>query len=151
MDASGTPVIDPSGTPVIDPSGTPVIDPSGITIFTLTDNSGNSYTITPTFVWDVRRMDVVPSLNGLNNVVKYIHWTYSTTVTINDNSYTAYYTDIATLLPPETLFCPYNELTKETVCGWLDNTVNLPQMRKIVVSNLQGIFAPPILSLPLPF
>jgi hypothetical protein len=119
--------------------------------YTLTDNTGKTFDIDPLFVWNIRRMDVMPSFNGMTNVVKCIHWTYVVTATVEDVVYSAYYTDIANLLPPESQFTQYEKLTKEMVVEWLDNIVDLPKIKNIVIANLQNNFAPPIVSLPLPF
>ena len=126
-------------------------DPSSNNVYTLQDNSGNSYTISPTFVWEIRKIEAYPIYNNLPNVVKNIHWTYSTTVIINDISYFGYFTDIAKLPPPESdKFIPFDNVSKKDIEGWLDETVDLTQTKNIVISNLQNNFSPPIITLPIP-
>jgi len=122
-----------------------------ITTFNLTDYNSNVYTITPEFVWEIRRMDVVPVLNSLKNVVKNIHWTYSTTVIIDNVNYSAFYSDITVLKPPEIQFITYDELTKDIIISWLNSSINLNNLNSKIISRLQDKFAPNIVSMPLPF
>ena len=161
--SSNTVIVDTSGnnTVIVDTSGNNTIpttsDSSGnitspVTTYTLYDASGNPVYVTPDFSWDIRKMEVVPSENGMTNIVKYIHWTYNATATINGVEYKTYYSDITTLpTPTNPSFVQYEDLTPEIVYGWLDEFVNFTFVNTFISNNLQNAFNPPILALPLPF
>jgi hypothetical protein len=155
IDPSSNPVVvDPSDNTVIDPSSNPVVVDPSANIFTYTfyDASNNPYVVVPEFRWSVSRMEVVPSLNGLSNIVKNIHWVYYGNVEINGKKYSSYYSDITTLPPPVgDSFLPYENLTPEIVYGWLDSMANVGFARSFIYKNLQNAFNPPIIILPLPF
>lgn len=122
-----------------------------ITTFTLTDYHSNVYSITPEFAWKIRKMDVVPVVNSLTNIVKNIHWTYSTSVVINNVDYSTYYSDMTVLSPPETNFITYEELTQDIIVSWLTNIIDMNNLNSIVIERLQNKFSPPIVNIPLPF
>ena len=151
------PVVDPSLNPVVDPSLNPVVDPSlnPVVEFTYTfyDSSRNPYVVTPVFSWSISKMEVIPSLNGLSNTVKNVHWAYYGNVVINNKNYSSYYSDVTVLPPPlvENTFILYKDLTRKKVEDWLNNLVNLSFVRQFIYNNLQYIIAPPVVSLPLPF
>jgi hypothetical protein len=108
--------------------------------------------VVPEFKWGISKMEVVPNLNGLSNIVKNIHWVYYGSVDINGKNYRSYYSDITTLPPPASdSFVSYDNLTKEMVYGWLDSLANIGFARTFIYNNLQNMFNPPIISLPLPF
>jgi hypothetical protein len=53
--------------------------------------------------------------------------------------------------PSKDNFTPYNELTYEQVCDWLDNGLNVSEINKKLDTQIQNITQPPIVSLPIPF
>jgi hypothetical protein len=101
-----------------------------------------------TFRWEVVRLDAAPSENGLNNVVKIIHWKYHVTDGINNT----YMVGSMGLSPPNpAAFVDYNSLTEAEVVSWLETIVDKEEMQQSLISQLEAITNPPIVPQPLPW
>lgn len=101
-----------------------------------------------TFKWEVVRLDAAPSENGLNNVVKNIHWKYH----INDGVNSTHIVGSMGLFPPNPAsFVDYNDLTEADVVSWLETIVDKEELQESLMVQLQAITNPPVISKPLPW
>lgn len=77
-----------------------------------------------TTTWTIEKLICKSSENGLNNVVYQIHWKYTKSTTIGDETYSKYNNGIITIPSPDPqLFTSYENLTKEQVVGWVQTTL----------------------------
>jgi len=98
--------------------------------------------------WLISQMDTAPSEDGLNDVVKTVHWRYEG----KDGEYTAeVYGAMACATPSETDFTAYEDLTYEQVCTWLEAGLNVEAMNENLATQIENLKNPPIVNLPLPF
>jgi hypothetical protein len=97
-------------------------------------------------------MDSVPKEGELTDVVITVHWRRSATTVVDEKEY---YTDIYgaqsfTQTESEN-FTPYDELTYEQVCGWLEESMNMTMIDTPLYNQLNLIVNPPLIVLPLPW
>jgi hypothetical protein len=101
-----------------------------------------------TFTWEVVRLDTAPSENGLNNVVKIVHWKYHA----NDGTNNIYMAGSMGLSSPNpAAFVDYNDLTETEVVSWLEKMPEKEEMQQSLVMQLEAITNPPIVPQPLPW
>lgn len=103
-----------------------------------------------TYTWNITQLETAPSENGLEHVVKTIHWQYHAT----DGVYTADIIGRASLDPPDPMaYTPYMELTKEQVIIWLEAKLapELDELKIALDHKLQNIITPPIVRPSLPW
>lgn len=102
--------------------------------------------------WIISSMDTVPQEGTLIDVVQAVHWRRDAKEVDGDKTY---YGDIygAQAFPPphEASFTPYNELTFEQVCGWLEATLDVASLDSALDSQIELQKNPPIVQLPLPW
>ena len=100
------------------------------------------------FTWEVVRLDAAPSENGLNNVVKIVHWKYHA----NDGTNNIYMAGSMGLSSPNpAAFVDYNDLTETEVVSWLEKMPEKEEMQQSLVMQLAAITNPPIVPQPLPW
>lgn len=98
--------------------------------------------------WKINRLDCAPMQGSRMNVVKVVHWTCEDTV--NDVSASVYNT--CTLPPPDTDFIAYNNLTQDTVLGWIwANGVHKSSAEAAVAQRIQDQITPAVVQPPLPW
>lgn len=69
-------------------------------------------------MWQITKLDVVPSFNNLNNVVLNVHWKLTLTYQgITDSIEGVYPLDA----PIQETFVDYNNLTEQQVLDWIFN------------------------------
>lgn len=103
-----------------------------------------------TYTWNITQLETAPSENGLEHVVKFIHWKYHAT----DGAYTTDIIGIANLDPPDPMaYTPYMSLTKEQVIIWLEAKLapELDELKMALDHKLQNIITPPIVRPSLPW
>lgn len=101
-----------------------------------------------TYTWGIANLEVVPSEDGLSNVVKNIHWTLSAT----DGQFTASgYGSAGTGAVDPDAFTPYEELTQADVIGWLEQLLEVDQLRTSLANQIADQQNPPIITPPLPW
>lgn len=112
-----------------------------------------------TYTWTITKLDVVPSLNTLSNVVKNVHWMLTLTKEVNNVPYSTTCTGKITLdEPSESSFIAYDQITFENVVSWVENflgenQVNLLQsdLMSTVDSAISRTNNPPFINLRLPW
>lgn len=103
-----------------------------------------------TYSWNISQLETAPSENGLEHVVKTIHWKYIA----SNGVHTADIIGRANLDPPDPIaYTPYMELTKEQVISWLEAklALDIEEMKLAVDHKLQNIITPPITRPSLPW
>jgi hypothetical protein len=97
-------------------------------------------------------LDCVPALDGLSNVVTRAIWTMTGT----DGDLTAS-TSASTEFPaptPEQPFIAFEDLTEETVIGWVEECADaayLESRREVIAGMIAAQIAPPVITPPLPW
>ena len=102
--------------------------------------------------WYINAMDCKPQDGDLTDFVVVVHWNRNAKETINDKEYFAsVYGTQSFSAADVTDFIPYEELTYEEVCGWLDSTIDVPALDLNLDQQIENQVNPPIVVLPLPF
>jgi hypothetical protein len=108
--------------------------------------------MTISYSMNIDSLDCVPSLDGLSNVVTRAIWTMTGT----DGDLTAS-TSASTEFPapsPEQPFIAFEDLTEETVIGWVEANADaayLQSRREVIAGLISDQIAPPIVTPPLPW
>jgi hypothetical protein len=98
--------------------------------------------------WIISAMECIKNEGDLTDVVITIHWRYAAT---KDEVSTDIYGATSMPLPTGKEFTPYEELTKEQVCGWLEATLDVPAMENSLEAQLDLLINPTNVTLPPPF
>jgi len=98
--------------------------------------------------WVIAQLDTAPSLDGLTDVVKNVHYRYQG----QDGKFFAEAVGIMECATPsETDFTAYDDLTYEQICAWLEDGLNVEAMVTYLASQIDYQKNPPIINLPLPW
>lgn len=100
------------------------------------------------FKWIISAMECIKNEGDLTEVVITIHWRYQAT---KDEFTTDTYGAVSMPLPTGEEFTPYEELTKEQVCGWLEAALDVPTMEENLEKQLDLLINPVNVTLPPPF
>ena len=93
-------------------------------------------------------LDIVPSENGLTDVVKIVYWMYQ----VIDGNYSAtIYGSMACATPSETDFTAYPDLTEDQVISWLEAGLDVDALKANLDQQIEDQKNPPIVNLPLPW
>lgn len=102
--------------------------------------------------WYINAMDCKPQDGDLTDFVVVVHWNRNAKETINDVEYFAsVYGTQSFSAADVTDFIPYEELTYEEVCGWLDSTIDVAALDLNLDQQIENQVNPPIVTPPLPF
>ena len=102
--------------------------------------------------WYINAMDCKPQDGDLTDFVVVVHWTRNAKETINEVEYFAsIYGTQSFSAADVTDFIPYEELTYEIVCGWLDSTIDVAALDLNLDQQIENQVNPPIVTPPLPF
>ena len=102
--------------------------------------------------WYINAMDCKPQDGDLTDFVVVVHWTRNAKETINDVEYFAsVYGTQSFSAADVTDFIPYDQLTYEEVCGWLDSTIDVAALDLNLDQQIENQVNPPIVTPPLPF
>lgn len=100
------------------------------------------------FTWIISDLDCSPSLNGLDKVIRTIHYRASKT----QGGYTAEYAGALGMAEPhESSFTPYENVTKSVVENWLNEGCDLESIETDLDAQLDYIINKPIVNYGLPF
>jgi hypothetical protein len=95
------------------------------------------------YKWIIHQLECIPSKDGFSNIVNMIHWRYSGT----DGEYSAdTYGSVALETPEEDSFIDFNDLTEETVIGWIESKLEIEKLQTNINSNIDNQINPPIVS-----
>jgi len=102
--------------------------------------------------WYINELDCVPQDGNYTNFVVVVSWDRYAIETINEIEYTARVFGSQSFSTDNVSnFIPYNDLTYEIVCGWLDSTIDVVQLDLNLDAQIENKVDPPIIILPLPF
>lgn len=102
--------------------------------------------------WYINQMSCVPQDGELVDFVITVDWNRLAKETINDKEYFAsVYGSQSFSKDDVTNFIPYEDLTYEIVCGWLDGSLDVEALDLNLDAQIENQVNPPIVVLPLPF
>ena len=102
--------------------------------------------------WYINAMDCKPKDGDLTDFVVVVHWSRLANEIINDKEYsTSVYGTQSFSSEDVTDFIPYDQLTYDIVCGWLDNSMDVAAIDLTLDKQIENLVNPPIVTLPLPF
>lgn len=102
--------------------------------------------------WIINQMECVPQDGDLTDFVVTVHWNRNATELVNEIEYFATIYGSQTFSKDNvTNFIPYENLTYEIVCGWLDSTMDVEAIDLKLDQQIENQVNPPIVVLPLPF
>jgi ATP:corrinoid adenosyltransferase len=102
--------------------------------------------------WVINQLECLPQDGDLKDFVVVAHWNRNAKEVVNEKEYQAsVYGSVSFSKDNVTDFIPYDELTYEIVCGWLDNSLDVPALDANLDQQIENIINPPIITLPLPW
>jgi hypothetical protein len=106
-----------------------------------------------TYKWVVSSLDAYPKdAEGLTDVICVIHWRYQAEQVQGDKTYFAeVYGTLSVPSPDPADFIPYEEVTYEMVCSWLQSGLDQVSLDENLDAQIEGQINPKIITLPLPF
>ena len=100
------------------------------------------------YTWSFPQFDVVPSEDGMTNVVKTIHWRYDAV----DGDYSAgAYGTVGLGEPNPTDFIPYNQLTEQWTVDAVSASVDVPTLQETLAKQIADQKNPPVVPMQPPF
>jgi hypothetical protein len=102
--------------------------------------------------WYIDELQCVPQEGNYTDFVVIVNWTRYAKETINNVEYSTYiYNTQSFSTDNVSNFIPYEQLTYEIVCGWLDSTIDVEALDLNLDQQIETQVNPPIVVLPLPF
>jgi hypothetical protein len=102
--------------------------------------------------WFINQMDSLPTDGDLKDFVINVHWIRYAKETINEvDYYVSVYGAQSFSKDDVTNFIPYEDLTYDIVCGWLDASIDVEALDLNLDAQIENQVNPPIVVLPLPF
>ena len=102
--------------------------------------------------WIINQMDCVPQDGDLTDFVVTVHWNRNATEVVNEKEYFASVYGSQSFSKDDVAnFIPYEDLTYEIVCGWLDSSLDVEALDLNLDQQIENQVNPPIVVLPLPF
>jgi hypothetical protein len=101
------------------------------------------------YKWVINRLICVPKEEQMIDVVSIVFW--SRTVQTEDLIEASISDTLSCDKPSEENFIPYNELTYEEVCKWLNSNLDSIELDKQLDIKIENIKNPANIILPLPF
>ena len=102
--------------------------------------------------WVINQLDCLPTDGVYNDFVLVCHWNRNAKETINEKEYLANVYGSQSFSKDDVAnFIPYENLTYEIVCGWLDATIDTEALDLNLDAQIENQVNPPIVVLPLPF
>lgn len=115
------------------------------------------------FNWVISQLDSIPSLDGMDKVISVIHYRaqkthsetiydWSTETSSEKNLFTADQCGaISMAAPHEASFTPYDEVTKEMVESWLEESLDCEAIEANLDAQIENFLNPPIKNYGLPW
>ena len=102
--------------------------------------------------WYINQLDSVPTDGTLTDFVINVHWSRFAKETINEKEYQAMVYGSQSFSKDDVAnFIPYEDLTYDIVCGWLDASIDVAALDLNLDAQIENQVNPPIVVLPLPF
>lgn len=104
------------------------------------------------FKWVISQLDTAPSVDGLTDVVKTVHWRYQAEEVDGEKTWFGdTYGAMACATPSETDFTAYPDLTEDQVISWLEAGLDVEAEQANLTAQIENQKNPPIINLPLPW
>jgi len=105
------------------------------------------------YKWVISALDSYPkTADELTDVICVIHWRYQAEQVQDDKTYFAEVYGASSVPAPDPAdFVPYEEVTYEMVCGWLESILDIQSLNANLDSQIADQITPKIVTLPLPF
>jgi hypothetical protein len=102
--------------------------------------------------WVINQLDCLPTDGQYQDFVLVAHWSRFAKETINEVKYQANVYGSQSFSKDDVAnFIPYEDLTYDIVCGWLDASLDVEALDLNLDAQIENQVNPPIISLPLPF
>jgi hypothetical protein len=102
--------------------------------------------------WIINTMVCLKQDGDLKDFVVNVNWTRTAKETIKDKEYyTSTFDSISFSKDDVTIFVPYEDLTYEIVCGWLDASIDVVALDLNLDAQIENQVNPPLVVLPLPW
>jgi hypothetical protein len=102
--------------------------------------------------WYINGMVCIPQDLDLKYFVVNVNWVRNAKETINEKEYIASVFGFQSFSKDDVAnFIPYEDLTYEIVCGWLDAIIDVEALDLNLDAQIENQVNPPIVVLPLPF
>jgi hypothetical protein len=102
--------------------------------------------------WFINQMVCVPKDGELTDFVINVDWSRYAKETINEIEYQANVYGSQSFSKDDVAnFIPYEDLTYDIVCGWLDASLDVEALDLNLDAQIENQVNPPIVVLPLPF
>lgn len=93
-----------------------------------------------TYKWTIPAVEKQFILNGLADVITEVHWRY---IGKDENGITGQVYGSQKLNEPNSeLFTPYSEISEEDVIKWLESNIDVEDIKKSVISQIESITNP---------
>lgn len=104
------------------------------------------------YFWIISAMDTAPSDGGLTDVVKTVHWRRQASLEQGGKTYNGDMCGAMGCVAPDPMaFVPYDQLTFEDVCVWLESNCDVVSLDAELDQQIANAINPPIAQLPLPW
>lgn len=105
------------------------------------------------YEWVISSMDEYPkTADNLVDVVFNVHYRRNATTEVDGKSYVAdTYSVVSVPAPSPENFVPYDQLTFQQVCGWLESILDVQSIDTSLAVQLEEKINPKVVSLPLPW
>jgi hypothetical protein len=104
------------------------------------------------FEFIISQLDSIPSLDGMDKVIRTVHWIAQKQYEEDVIHFTAdTYGALAVDAPHEASFTPYDEVTKEMVEGWLEVGLDCEAIEANLDSQIENFLNPPLVAYALPW
>lgn len=101
-----------------------------------------------TYKWEILKLNVIPSLDGLQNIIKSVNWRFM----VRDDMFYGDVYDVTELEYPKTQsFIKYDDLTEETIVGWVKKNINYDELVSKATQLLEQNKNPSVLEKDPPF
>jgi len=102
--------------------------------------------------WVVSQLDCLPEDGNLKDFVVVCHWRRQATEIVGDKEYNAdVYSTQSFSSEDVANFIPYEDLTFDIVCGWLESSMDVAAIDANLDTQIANLISPPIISPPLPW
>lgn len=102
--------------------------------------------------WVISALDCLPQDGTLENFVVVCHWRRQAHEVVGDKEYNADVYSTQSFSPDNVEnFIPYEDLTFDIVCGWLESSMDVAAIDANLDTQIANLINPPIVSPPLPW
>ena len=102
-----------------------------------------------TYTWEIKEIKVVPSYEGLSNIVRDVTYKYKGT---DENNNSAFVETTQTFSTADAAnFTPYEDLTEQAVINWIKSYINVDKLSELIAYEISEQSWPEAQPKPLPW